>query len=588
MNTGLLLVLLLLAICIVMFIRDKPRMDYVALLALLVLPFTGIITPAEALAGFSDPSIILIALMFVIGEGLVRTGIAYQLGQWIINRAGNSETRLLIFLMVAVTTLGSVMSSTGIVAVFIPVVLGIARQLQIPPGRLMMPLAFAGLISGMTTLVATPPNLVVQSGLLNGGFAGLEFFAFTPIGAVILLAAILYMLLVRRWLTPPAQPSANSEELSLAALARRYQLNERERRLRVKPGSPLAGQPLNALALRQQYGLNVIAIERRQSLRIRLLIATGNTMLAEGDVLLVDIADPRMNFSELCQRHGLEALPLHTSYYNRYPNQLGLAEVALLPESELPGKSIQELGFRSRHRLNVVGLRRNRTALPGLLVGEKLHASDTLLVAGSWNDITRLQTNRDYIVLSLPLEASNETPEASRAPYALLSLAIMIGLMVSGAVANVTAALIACLLMGATGCLTMNSAYKAIHWPSLLLIVGMMPFALALQKTGGIQLAADTLIQLTGTAGPYALMASLFVLTAVTGMFISNTATAILLAPVALSSAAALGVSPYPFAMTIAIAASAAFIPSPPFSEHKKALLFWDAFWQMPPAPRRT
>ena len=200
MNYELLLVIGLLLASIGMFVANKPRMDVVALMVIVVLPMLGIISVPEALAGFSDPNVLLIAALFVIGEGLVRTGIANQLGEWLVTKAGGNETRLLVLLMLAAASLGSVMSSTGVVAIFIPVVLGVAERIQVHPGRLMMPLSFAGLISGMLTLVATAPNLVVDSALRHGGFAGFGFFSFTPLGLVILVAGIGYMLVARRWL----------------------------------------------------------------------------------------------------------------------------------------------------------------------------------------------------------------------------------------------------------------------------------------------------------------------------------------------------------------------------------------------------
>lgn len=561
MNTDLLLVLALLAGCVGLFALNKPRMDVVAVLAMVALPLTGVLSVQEALAGFSDPSVVLIATLFVIGDGLVRTGIAYRLGDWLMRAAGNSETRLLILLMLAVAGLGSVMSSTGVVAIFIPVVLGIANRMKVSPRRLMMPLAFAGLISGMLTLVATPPNLVVNSELRRAGLEGFAFFAFTPIGLAILLLGIGYMLLARRWLGIDKHSETLEPRHTLADLAQSYRLDERERRLRILPGSVLANQALDALQLRSQYGINVIAVERHERLRNLLLMATGNTELFVGDVLLVDLASPAIGLLGAYQELGLEPLQLSTSYYADHARELGLAEVALPPDSRLPGKTIQQLGFRSRHKLNVVGLRRNREALQGLLVDEKLKPADTLLVAGSWKHIHRLQgLNRDFLVLSLPAEVDDVAPAANQAPFALLGLAVMIVLMVGGVVPNVLAALIGCLVMGLFRCIDMDSAYKAIHWQSLILIVGMLPFALALQKTGGIALATSGLVGLLGDAGPHALLACLFLLTELIGLFISNTATAVLMAPVALSTAEQLGASPYPFAMIVALAASAAFM----------------------------
>lgn len=562
MTLDLLMVLGLLFAAVVLFVLDKPRMDVVALMIIVALPLTGVLSIQETLAGFSDPSVILIAALFVIGEGLVRTGIAYRLGDWLVAKAGSSETRLLILLMVAVAGLGSVMSSTGVVAIFIPVVLGVAARLKIAPGRLMMPLAFAGLISGMLTLVATPPNMVVHSELLRAGLPGFDFFSFTPIGLTVLVLGVLYMLATRRWLQRDVDGDASAPpRLTLTDLARTYRLSERERRLRVRADSPLANQALDELQLRSQYGINVIAVERQRQFRTLLLMATGNTQLQAGDVLLVDLASPAIALLGAYQELGLEALPLRNSYYSVHSHELGLAEVALPPESQLPGKTVQELGLRSRYKLNLVGLRRHGQALEGLLVDEKLTHADTLLVAGSWKQIHHLQSlNRDFLVLSLPAEVDEVAPAARKAPYALLSLAVMVGLMISGLVPNVMAALIGCLLMGAFRCIDMASAYRSIHWPSLILIVGMLPFALALQKTGGIDLAVNGLVGALGEAGPRVILASLFAVTALIGLFISNTATAVLMAPVAIATAQALGASPVPFAMTVALAASAAFM----------------------------
>ncbi|MDH4611303.1 SLC13 family permease [Pseudomonas sp. BN102] len=562
MNADLLMVLGLLVAAITLFVLNKPRMDVVALLVIVALPLTGVLDIEHTLAGFSDPSVLLIAALFVIGDGLVRTGIAYRLGDWLVAKAGSSETRLLVLLMLAAAGLGSVMSSTGVVAIFIPVALGVAARLKIAPARLMMPLAFAGLISGMLTLVATAPNLVVHSELRRAGLEGFGFFSLTPVGLAVLALGIIYMLSTRHWLTPRNGDGANAApRLTLADLAAAYRLNERERRLKVRADSRLARQTLNELELRTQYGINVIAVERQRRFRTLLLMATGNTLLEPDDVLLVDLVSPAIGLLGAYDELGLEPLPLADSYYSLHAHQLGLAEVALPPESKLPGKTIQELGFRTRHKLNVVGLRRQGQALEGVLVDEKLRPSDTLLVAGEWKCIHQLQgQSRDFLVLSLPAEVDEVAPTARKAPYALLSLAVMIVLMVSGLVPNVMAALIGCLLMGAFRCIDLDSAYRAIHWPTLILIVGMLPFAHALQQTGGIDLAVKGLVAVLGNAGPYAMLASLFIVTALIGLFISNTATAVLMAPVAIATAQQLGMSPYPFAMIVALAASAAFM----------------------------
>ena len=563
MKYELLLVVGLLLASVGMFVANKPRMDVVALLVIVALPLFGIVSVPEALAGFSDPNVVLIAALFVIGEGLVRTGIANQLGEWLVTKAGGNESRLLVLLMLAAASLGSVMSSTGVVAIFIPVVLGVAERMHVHPGRLMMPLSFAGLISGMLTLVATAPNLVVDSALRHGGFAGFGFFSFTPFGLVILAAGIGYMLVARRWLNVKTDKRRSERaRRSLLDLIEDYHLAGREHRLRIRPDSALIGQTLQELQPRRHYGANVVGVERQGRFRRELLSPQADTELKAGDVLLVDTPAPRRgDQSDILTTLGLETLSLRGSYFTDQSREVGMAEVMLPADSSLIGKSALKLTFRRKYHLNVIGLRRGQQAMDGELLEEKLRSGDTLLVIGPWKDIRQLQTQiHDFLVLSLPAEVDQVVPALSQAPYALLSLILMVVLMVTGIVPNVIAALIGSLLMGLFRCIDMDSAYKSINWKILLLIVGMMPFALALQKTGGIELAVDGLLRLLGEAGPRLLMAALFGLTALIGLFISNTVTALLMAPIALSVAHHLKASPYPFAMIVALAASAAFM----------------------------
>lgn len=562
MNIDLIIVLCLLTVAIIAFMMNKPRMDFVALTVIVVFPLTGILTVNETLAGFSDSSIILIAAFFVIGEGLVRTGIAYSVGAWLIKQARNSETRLLVLLMGSVALLGSVMSSTGIVAIFIPIVLSIAAHMNADPRRLMMPLSFAGLISGMLTLVATAPNLVVSSNLEQSGFTPFSFFSFTPIGLIILVVGIIYMLFARKLLSRDEQTitTSNKAQRNLAGLIKDYKLSGRNRRLRVNHGSLMIGKTLVDLQLRARFGANLIGVEREGRLSHNVIDASPNLEIKAGDILLVDFFY-KETVDDFCNAFSLTKLAFRGDYFTDQSRSIGMAEVSLPPESALLGKNILEIGFRSTYQLNVVGLRRNGEALDNDLTNENLKSGDTLLVIGTWKAIKQLQTrNQDFLVLSLPAEINEVAPALSKAPYAMIALAITVALMISGLFPNVVIALLGCLLMGAFRCIDMESAYKSIHWPSLILIVGMFPFATALQKTGGVTLAVDGLLAVVGNSNPHLLIASLFVLTASIGLFISNTATAILLAPIAINAAEQVGASPYPFAMTVAIAASAAFM----------------------------
>lgn len=562
MNFELLLVLGLLAACIGMFVMNKPRMDVVALLVIVILPLLGIVTVPEALAGFSDANILLIAALFVMGAGLERTGIAYQLSDLLIRKAGDSENRLVVLLMVSVAGLGSVMSSTGVVAIFIPVALRLAERLEISPGRLMMPLSVAGLISGMLTLVGTAPNLVVDGALVQEGHSGFNFFSFTPIGLTILVAGVAYMMVARKWLRVSAEKTSRAKRRNLLSLIEDYHLSGREFRVRVRPGSPLVGQTLREAGSRRNHGANIVLIERKGKFRAEYLEATSQTVIEEDDILLLDIPLERAQDAlARAEEIGVELLPLRGKYFTDHSREVGMAEILVPPGSDVIGRTVVELGFRSAHRLNVIGLRRRNAALQGDILAEKLKAGDTLLVVGAWKAVRQLQSKaRDFLVLSVPVEIEQVAPAQSQAPFALLSLGVMIVLMVTGLVPNVIAALIGCLMMGAFRCVDMDSAYKSISWPILLLIVGVMPFATALDRTGGIDLAVNGLLSVIGEAGPRVVLGSLFLLTALIGLFISNTATAVLMAPIALSTAHHLGASPYPFAMTVALAASAAFM----------------------------
>ncbi|AXH61010.1 MULTISPECIES: SLC13 family permease [Providencia] len=562
MNGELLWVLTLLLIAIVLFTTNKIRMDVVALLVIVAFVLSDTLTLEQATAGFADPNVLLIAALFVIGDGLVRTGIAYQMGDWLVRVAGSSESKMLVFLMLTVAGLGAFMSSTGVVAIFIPVVLSVASRMKTSPSRLMMPLGFAGLISGMMTLVATPPNMVVNSELVREGIKGFQFFSITPIGILILFAGIAYMWLTRRWLgsnEPDKQPV--KYQRTFRDLIRDYKLTGRARRLAIRKGSPLIGHTLDELHLRSRYEANVVGIERWRKFRRVMVSATGGTELRERDVLLIDISVSDDDLRQFCSEQLLEPMILRGDYFSEQSRDVGMAEVSMNPDSELLGKSLKDIKFRTRYGLNVVGIRRDGKALDGKLVDEPLRLGDILLVIGDWKLIRVLSTKpRNFIVLNLAAEVEAVAPAASQAPHALFCLALMVAMMVTNEIPNFIAALIACLLMGKFRCIDMESAYKSIHWPSIILIVGMMPFALALQETGGIALAVDALMKIAGGLGPHVMLLCLFILCATIGLFISNTATAVLMAPIAIAAARQMEVSPLPFAMVVGIAASAAFM----------------------------
>ncbi|MGQ8721696.1 SLC13 family permease [Klebsiella pneumoniae] len=563
MNGELIWVLSLLAIAVVLFATGKVRMDAIALMVIVAFVLSGTLTLNEAFSGFSDPNVILIAALFIIGDGLVRTGVATKMGAWLVSVAGNCETKMLIYLMLTVAGLGAFMSSTGVVAIFIPVVLSVSARMNTSPSRLMMPLSFAGLISGMMTLVATPPNLVVNSELLREGLHGFSFFSVTPIGLVVLILGIVYMLAVRFMLKTDNGDSARDgrKRSTFRDLIREYHLTGRARRLAIRPGSPMIGQRLDDLKLRERYCANVIGVERWRRFRRVIVNVNGVSEFRARDVLLIDMSASDVDLRQFCGEQMLEPMVLRGEYFADQALDVGMAEVALIPDSEMIGKTVREIAFRTRFGLNIVGMKRDGKAMDGSVVDEPLQLGDILLVVGNWRQIALLaKRGRDFVVLNMPVEVDDASPAHSQAPHAIFCLVLMVALMLTDEIPNPIAAIIACLLMGKFRCINAESAYKAIHWPSIILIVGMMPFALALQKTGGVDLVVKGLMDVAGGEGPYLMLGCLFVMCAAIGLFISNTATAVLMAPIALAAAKSMGVSPYPFAMVVAMAASAAFM----------------------------
>lgn len=586
MDFQLVVTLVLLVVCVFFFIINKPRMDIVALLALLALPLLGILDMKETLSGFCDQSVILIALMFVVSESLVRTGVSTDVGEWILKKAGGSEVRLIIFLMAAVALFGSVMSSTGIVALFIPAVLSICTKLKISPSRLMMPLSFAGLISGMMSLVATPPNMVTDSILRREGFEGFSFFGITPIGIIVLAAGIVYIICTRRFLGGNNVAADDSDDGSaalptLAELSRRYELSWHVCVFVVLPNSSLCLKKIGELPLRSQFGANIVCIERRERLGRRFISPEAETILREGDALLVDFSKENNtaendSAAELGKRFGLE---LHSAGESgRFKNperEFGLIEVAVMPDSPLAGRTPIESRVRTLYGMEIMGVIRKGKAFHKNVTDIKLAVGDMLLLAGTWKAAEGLRRHRDsFIVLNVPEEFKHKTDAPGRAPFALGALALMVFLMIFGIVPNALAALIACLLLVATQCIDMDRAYSSINWKSLMLIIGMIPFAAALEKTGGIEIASDALLQIFGgnaAASPRLVLCVLMAFTMLVGLFISNTVTAVLLAPVAITIARALGLDPLPFAMGVAVAASTAFMT--PISSPVNALV---------------
>ena len=555
------IVFVILGIAALAFASGRIRFDVVALLVVLALMLTGVLTPREALAGFGDPVVVLVAGLLVVGATLTRTGVALDVGRWMMQVGGGNEIRLLVILMIGAGLLGSVMSSTAVVAILMPVVLTVSYRSQLNAARLLMPLSFAALVSGMMTLIATTPNLVVSAELSAAGLEPFHFFSFTPIGLAVLVVAVVYTVGVGRHLLPGATAApAREPAQSLDDLWMGFGLDGKDHRLRIPGTSPLAGRTLAESALGTRYRLRVIGLERSRQRGTEMHPSPGpDAELHEDDVLLV-VGEPA-DVEAAVAGERLEVLDLAHEHVQRWQRELGLAVVLVNPGVEADRTLPARGGLPQRG-----GPPRARAATPQgrdrRLPRRTARAGPTPCCcwgAGTASRACRATPGTSWCSRFPPSWRTWLRP----APRLRSPLAIVAGMVVLSAldlVPVVTAVLLAALAAVFTGCLDMEEGYQSIHWSSIVLIAGMLPIADALQKTGGVDLLVEALTSAVGAAGPYAMMTALFFLTAGMGLVLSNTATAVLVAPIAIRAAEVLGVSPYPLAMTVAIAASAAFM----------------------------
>lgn len=552
-------VLAILAAAIAAFASNRVRVDAVALAVLLALAVSGVITASEAVAGFSDSSVLMIGGLFVVGEALVTTGVAAALGARLARIGGGSETRLIALLMLVVAGIGAFMSSTGIVAMFIPVVLGLVARTGFSRARLMMPLSVAALLSGLMTLIATAPNLVVSAALTDRGLEPFGFFELTPIGVPILIVAVAYMLLIGRRQLDRPEPETDRGGVSVEQLVAGYGLAGHFRALRIGPTSPLIGRTVAEAQVRTRYGVTLVAVVRQRGTEYGVMPALAETVMRRGDLIGV-VADASV-LDRFAEAEDLYDEGIVEQIQSAAVDEIGVAEVMLAPDAPLIGKTVRQAEFRKRRGLTVLAIKRRGEVLGGNLIDTPLKFGDLILVAGGWPLIAKLQEEPgEFVVLRLPEELASIPPARAKAKMALAILAAMVAIMTAGLLPNVIAVLLAALAVVATGCVPAKGVYRSIGFSTLVLIAGMLPLATALQNTGVTTAMATGLTHLLADVGPYGMLTVLFLITAAVGLFVSNTATAVLLAPVAISAAQDLGVSTHAFAVTVAVACSCAFV----------------------------
>ena len=577
------IVVLLLSVCF--FINGKVRSDIVALCALVALIVMGILTPEEALTGFSNSVVIMMVGLFVVGGAIFQTGLAKMISSRLMKLAGNSETRLFILVMAVTSLMGAFVSNTGTVAIMIPIVVSMAMSVKMNPSRLLMPLAFASSMSGMMTLIGTPPNLVINAELVKNGFEGLGFFTFLPVGLICAVVGTLLLLpLSKRYLSKQGSLSGASASSgkSLKTLVKEYGISNSLYRVLVGGSSPISGKMIGELDIRRNYSLNIIEVRRVERSKRKLLsknetqqAADSDTVLHAGDILYISGNEDIVKV--FAAKYKLEVLPESDGKSNGGLDfyDIGVAEIVLMSSSSVVNKTIREVEFRTKYNVNVLGIcRKNKYMLHGI-ADETIRTGDVLLVQGSWDNIANLEKeDNEWIVVGRPLEEAAKVTLDYKAPVAALIMIGMIAVMVFDfiPVAPVTAVMVAGLLMVLTGCFrNVEAAYKTINWESIVLIAAMMPMSLALEKTGVSGWISNALVASLGSYGPLLLMGGIYFTTSFMTMFISNTATAVLMAPIAMNSAMQVGVSPVPFLFAVTLGASLCF--ASPFSTPPNALV---------------
>lgn len=497
----------ILALASLLFISGIIRPDLVAVSALILLMLFGILTPDEALSGFSSPIVMMMIGLFVVGGGIFQTGLAKQVSSRLLKLAGTNETTLLIMVMVVTAAFGTMVSNTGTVAVLMPIVVSLAMSARINPGRLLMPLAFASSFGGTLTLIGTPPNLVIQETLISAGYGKLSFFSFTPIGLVGLMVGMVSLLFLRRFLPRNEAVKKRRSGRSPGELARKYQLSNNLFRAKVGATSSVTAKTLSELNISARFAVNIIEIRRKTSARNQFLktidqeIAGPDTVLEEGDVLYIHGTFDQVR--RFTKEHGLTLLDHHVPE-DRQPAgaeqyataKVGIAEVMLTPGSNLIGKLVEHSGFREKYRVNILGIQRKDRLLLHDLKGEKMLFGDALLVQGTWKDIGLLSAEQaDYVVVGQPAEESRRVTMDNKAPIAAGIMLMMVVLLVTELIPAVVSVMIAAVLMVLLGCVrTMEDAYKTINWESIILIGGMLPMSTAIEKTGAAELLSNSLV----------------------------------------------------------------------------------------------
>jgi len=539
-------VFLILIGAVVLFATEKFPVDFVAIGVLGALLVSGIVSPDQAISGFSNPATVTVGAMFVLSAGLTKTGALQVVARWMV-KLGKYPVLLLVPLMATAAVASAFINNTPVVAVFLPLVLAMCAKRNLSPSKFLIPLSFASQFGGVCTLIGTSTNLLVSEISARSGYGAFSMFEFSKLGLIMMAAGIVYFLVAGYWMLPKRGGGQLTET---------YQLGEYITELRVMTKSPLIGTTLSDHALGKRHDVTVLEILRGD----RKMWAPRSETIQEGDVFLV-----RGPMSELMELRG----PLHLELEHQFQLQdetlraenLALMETLIPPQSGLIGKTLSQIEFHRRYNAIVLAVQRRGQTLRDSLSRVRLKSGDALLMQAPKEEMVKLRGNPDFVLLEQVEEPSFRK---GKGPLALLIIGLVVlfastPILASAPLPILATAVVGCVAMVMTRCISLEEAYQAIDWKVIFLLAGVLPLGLAMQETGTATWIAEQGIKLVGALGPVAVLAMLYLLTATLTECMSNNAAAVLLAPIAISTAKSLEISPIPFLMAIMFAASTAF-----------------------------
>lgn len=563
------LMLLILVVTIILFIWGKFPPDVIALISMISLFLTGILDMTETLSGFSNPTVIMIAALFIIGEGIAQTGWTAMAGKKFIEWAGKSIPKLLVIVTLGAGVLSGFVSNTGTVATLMPLTISSAWGIGTLPSKMLMPVAFGSNTGGLLTLTGTPPNIIVSNALLDGGYEGFSFFEFGLIGVPLLIVALLYFRYVGHKLLPKNKTNNKpvNIESTLHNWIEAYKVDSGYYRLRVRSISPLINTKIQDWEFEKNYNVSIIRIKRRHPNVLKGIpgfeeFPSPNTMFLYHDIITVKGETEAINKIMITFRLGLLPLEPITDElkHNLINQEVGMTEVIVNPNSILVGKKYKLGDYFKRFGIQLLAASRNNKPLETKEITVKV--GDAFLIRGTWEHIDDLKKQHENLVIIGSPEGMAKNVESLnlKSYIALGALLLMIVFMVFDIVPGSIAALISAGIVLLTGCVPISKAYKGISWTSVVMIAAMIPMGIALQKTGTAQIIANGLVNYLGAIHPVVLLGGVFLLTTTFSQVINNSATAVLMAPIAILAASSLSLSPEPFMIVVAISASTAFL----------------------------